>query len=103
MAKRPSMSRASAAYPSDVTDEEWSFVVPYLTLNRLDGEHRKYGLRAAFNAARRVMRSAAPWRMLPHDLPPWPVGVRRSRHTLAAFHYLAFPCLMPSLGWARIF
>jgi transposase len=72
MAKRPSSSRASVAYPSDVNDEEWSFVVPYLTLNRLDGEHRTHDLRAVFNAVRWVMRSGAPWRMLPHDLPPWP-------------------------------
>ncbi|MGI0133795.1 MAG: transposase, partial [Candidatus Micrarchaeaceae archaeon] len=24
-------------YPSDVSDEEWSFVAPYLVLNRVDG------------------------------------------------------------------
>jgi hypothetical protein len=27
---------ARKPYPSDVTDEEWSFVVPYLTLMRED-------------------------------------------------------------------
>ncbi|MGH2507755.1 MAG: transposase, partial [Ktedonobacteraceae bacterium] len=39
-------------YLSDVSDEEWSFVVPYLTLNRADGENRRHDLRAVFNAAR---------------------------------------------------
>ena len=29
-------------YPSDISDEEWAFVVPYLTLCRLDAEQRDY-------------------------------------------------------------
>ncbi|WP_415867579.1 transposase, partial [Burkholderia ubonensis] len=29
-------------YPSDVSDEEWSFVVPYLALVREDGEQRRH-------------------------------------------------------------
>jgi transposase len=55
-----------------VTDEEWALVVPYLTLNRLDGEHRTYDLRTVFNAVRWLVRTGASWRMMPHDLPPWP-------------------------------
>ena len=63
--------RSVQPYPSDVSDEEWTFVVPYLTLNRLDGEHRIHELRAVFNGVRWMVRSGATWRMLPHDLPPW--------------------------------
>lgn len=59
-------------YPSDVTDEEWALVVPYLTLNRLDGAHRTHDLRAVFNAIRWLVRTGAAWRMMPHEFPPWP-------------------------------
>lgn len=72
MAKRVPSPRRSVGYPSDVSDDEWQFVVPYLTLNRLDGAHRTHDLRAVFNAVRWLVRSGAPWRLLPNDLPPWP-------------------------------
>jgi hypothetical protein len=39
-------------YPSDVTDEEWTFVVPYLLLCREDSPQRKHDLRLGFNAVR---------------------------------------------------
>ena len=45
MAKRVPSVRQMGKYPSDVGDEEWAFIVPYLTLNRLDGDHRVYALR----------------------------------------------------------
>lgn len=38
-------------YPTDVSDEEWAFVAPYLTLLPLDAQPRKYGLREVFNTA----------------------------------------------------
>jgi transposase len=60
---------------TDVSDEEWSFVVPYLTLIRLDSEQREHDLRAVFNALRWLVRSGAHWRMMPHDFPPWAGGV----------------------------
>jgi transposase len=71
MAKRAPRPRATG-YPSDVSDEEWSFVVPYLTLCRLDSPQRDYDLRAVFNAMRWLVRTGASWRMMPNDLPPWP-------------------------------
>jgi transposase len=58
-------------YPSDVSDEEWFFVAPYLALVREDASQRTYNLREAFNALRWIVRAGASWRMLPHDLPPW--------------------------------
>ena len=32
------------AYPSDVTDDEWAFVAPYLTLCREDAPQRRHEL-----------------------------------------------------------
>ena len=59
------------AYPSDVSDEEWDFVAPYLTLMKEDAPQRTHPLRELFNALRWFVRAGCPWRMLPNDLPPW--------------------------------
>ena len=58
-------------YPSDVTEDEWNFVCPYLTLMRQDAPQREHDLREVFNALRYLARSGASWRMLPNDFPPW--------------------------------
>jgi transposase len=58
-------------YPSDVSDDEWAFCAPYLTLMREDAEQRDHPLREVFNGLRYVNRTGCPWRSLPHDLPPW--------------------------------
>jgi transposase len=79
-----SSPRKYQPYPSDVSDEEWSFVVPYLVLNRLDGENRRHELRAVFNALRWLVRSGASWRMMPHEFPPWPAVYQQMRRWLDA-------------------
>ncbi len=58
-------------YPSDVSDEEWAFVAPYLTLMKEDAPQRVYPLREVFNGLRWFVRAGADWRLMPHDLPPW--------------------------------
>ena len=58
-------------YPSDVSDDEWAFVAPYLTLMKEDAPQREHSLREVFNGLRWVVRSGAEWRLMPHDLPPW--------------------------------
>jgi len=58
-------------YPSDVTDAEWAFVAPYLTLMKEDAPQRDYSLREVFNGLRWMVRGGTTWRMIPHDLPPW--------------------------------
>ena len=71
-------------YPSDVSDEEWSFVAPYLTLLPEDAGQRKYSLREAFNGVRYIVRTGAHWRMMPHDLPPWPLVYQQMRRWMDA-------------------
>ena len=71
-------------YPSDVTDEEWAFVLPYLLLCREDSPQRKYDLRVVFNAVRYVARTGGQWRFLPHDLPPWYVVYQQMQRWLRA-------------------
>jgi transposase len=66
-------------YPSDVTDEEWAFIAPYLTLMREDAPQRDYRLREVFNGLRWIIRTGAQWRMMPNDLPPWSVVYQQAQ------------------------
>jgi len=65
------MAKVRKAYPSDVSEEEWAFCAPYLTLMREDAPQREYPLRELFNGLRWLVRAGCPWRMMPNDLPPW--------------------------------
>src|SRR6266542_1414114 len=71
-------------YPSDVSDEEWAFVAPYLTLMTSDAPQRVYELREVFNGLRYIARSGASWRMMPKDLPPWHVVYQQTQRWLRA-------------------
>ena len=77
-------NKGGVGYPSDVSDEEWAYVAPYLTLCREDAEQREYPLRAVFNAVRYVARTGGQWRYLPNDLPPWYVVYYQMQRWLRA-------------------
>lgn len=72
------------AYPSDVSDDEWAFVAPYLTLMKEDAPQRDHPLREVFNGLRYVVRSGAAWRMMPNDLPPWHTVYQQTQRWMAA-------------------
>ena len=65
------MTSSRKADPSDVSDEAWALVAPYRTLLRKDAGQREHSLRAVFNGRRYVVKTGAPWRWMPDDLPPW--------------------------------
>jgi transposase len=71
-------------YPSDVSDEEWAFVAPYLTLMREDAPQREHSLREVFNALRYLVRVGESWRYLPNDLPPWYTVYQQTQRWIAA-------------------
>lgn len=73
------MSSPRKAYPSDVRDEEWAYLLPYLTLMREDAPQREYALRELFNALRYVVKTGCQWRFLPHDFPPWTAVYQQAR------------------------
>ena len=75
---------ARKPYPSDVTDDEWAFVAPYLTLMKEDAPQRRYDLREVFNGLRWVVRAGSPWRYLPNDLPPWEAVYLQAHRWIAA-------------------
>lgn len=62
---------SGTGYTTDVSDEEWAFVAPYLSLMKEDAAQRKYPLRRLFDALRWVVHTGCPWRMIPHEFPPW--------------------------------
>jgi transposase len=76
------MNRKS--YPSDVTDDEWNFVMPYLTLMVLEAPQRTHDLREVFNALRWLVRSGAPWRYLPGDFPRGEVVYQQTQRWINA-------------------
>ena len=71
-------------YPTDVSDEEWAFVAPYLTLMTEDAPQRRHDLRQVFDALRWIVRAGAPWRMLPTNFPPWQAVYQQTRRWLDA-------------------
>jgi transposase len=77
-------------YPTDVSDEEWAFVAPYLALVREDAPQRRYPLREVFDGLRWLVRTGAEWRLLPHDFPRWEAVYQRYRRWLDAGVFAAF-------------
>src|SRR5262245_42036676 len=78
------MNTARKSYPSDVSDAEWEFLLPYLSLMREDAPQREHPLPDLFNALRYVFRPGRQWPYLPHDLPPWTAVYQQARRWLQA-------------------
>lgn len=71
-------------YPSDISDEEWHFIAPYLTLMTEDAPQRDHDLREVFNGLRWIVRTGSPWRYMPHDLPPWHTVYQQTQRWIRA-------------------
>src|SRR3954467_15655627 len=76
------MTDARKRYPSDVSDEEWALVAPYLTLLCEEAGQRQHSLREVFNGLRYVIKTGAPWRWMPNDLPPWAAVYQQAQRWL---------------------
>jgi transposase len=72
------------AYLTDVSDEEWAFVLPYLLLSREDNASRQHDMRALFDAVRYIVKTGNQWRLMPHDLPPWAAAYQQMQRWLRA-------------------
>lgn len=71
-------------YPTDVSDEEWAFVAPYLSLVRMLAPGREHSLREVLDGLRWIARTGAPWPYMPHDLPPWTAVHEHSQRWIEA-------------------
>jgi transposase len=78
------MNTTRMSYPSDVSDAEWEFLLPYLALMRQDAPQRVYDLREVYDAVCYVVKTGCQWRMLPHDLPDWTVAYQQVRRWMEA-------------------
>ena len=58
-------------YPTDLTDEEWLFIQPFLPSAAKRGRKPATDLRDVLDALRYLARTGGGWRMLPNDFPPW--------------------------------
>jgi len=57
-------------YPSDLTDQEWQILDPYVRQGRM-GRPRQHDMRDVLNAIFYVMRTGCQWRQLPQNFPAW--------------------------------
>jgi len=59
-------------YPTDLTDVEWQIIEPLVPPVKSGGRPADHWRREIVNAIFYVLRTGCHWRLLPHDLPPWP-------------------------------
>ncbi len=78
------MTLSRKPYPSDVSDDEWALVAPYLTLLPEKAGQREHPLREVFNGLRYIVKTGAPWRWMPNDLPPWATIYQQAQRWLRA-------------------
>jgi transposase len=75
---------ARKSYSTDVSDEEWAFVAPYLALLPEESGQRRHDLREVFNGLRYVIKGGVTWRLVPNDLPPWEIVYQQTQRWLRA-------------------
>jgi transposase len=61
--------REDLRYASDMTDAEWALIEPHMPAAKPLGRPRQVPLRAVVEALLYLLRTASPWRLLPHDFP----------------------------------
>jgi putative transposase len=59
-------------YDSDLRDDEWALIAPYIPGPKPGGRARTVDIRAVVNAIFYLLKTGCQWRALPHDYPPWP-------------------------------
>jgi len=58
-------------YPTDLSDAEWSWLVPHLPPPKQRGHPRLHSPREILGAVFYVLKTGCQWRMLPREFPPW--------------------------------
>ena len=59
------------AYPTDLTDAQWTILEPVVPAPKPGGRPAKHPRREIVNAMLYMLRSGGAWRLLPHEFPPW--------------------------------
>lgn len=63
------MTRKS--YPSDMSDQEWECIAPFVAQQAGPGRKRSIETREIVNALLYLSKTGCQWRLLPHDFPTW--------------------------------
>jgi putative transposase len=58
-------------YPSDLNDQEFARIAPYVAQPQGSGKKREVDIRLVLNAIFYRVRTGCQWRMLPKEFPPW--------------------------------
>lgn len=58
-------------YLTDLTDQEWTILEPFMPELKLRGRPRQHSWREILNAIYYAVRTGGAWRHLPHDFPAW--------------------------------
>ena len=85
-------------YATDLSEAQWRLLKPLIPPPKPGGRPAKYFWCEIVNALLYVLRTGCPWRLLPHDFPPWKsvygyFSKWREDGTLEAIHYRLFVCL----------
>jgi putative transposase len=59
-------------YPTDLTEQQWQLIASLIPAAKVGGRPRTVNVREILNAIFYILTSGCAWRLLPHDLPPWP-------------------------------
>jgi putative transposase len=57
-------------YPTDLTEREWTVLLPLIPAAKTGGRPRTTDMREVINAIFYTLRSGCQWRLLPTDFPP---------------------------------
>ena len=70
-AQRARYGQVGTAFPSNLSDDEWTRLEPLIPAATPGGRPRQTDMRAAMNAILYLLRTGCPWRYLPRDgFPP---------------------------------
>jgi putative transposase len=58
-------------YPSDLSDAEWDLIALDFQPKTKRGRPRSHEQKSIVDAILYVLKGGIPWRLMPHDLPPW--------------------------------
>ena len=67
---RPDYERRGRFYASDMTDQEWSLIAPFMPPRKRTGRPRTTDLRAVVDAILYLASTGCQWALLPNDFPP---------------------------------
>ncbi len=63
-------SRVGLRYPTDMTDEEWALLAPFIPPAKTGGRRRTTDMREVLNAMLYLASAGCAWRLLPKCFPP---------------------------------